>query len=55
MDIVSNLGGLGATIKLTSQFITPILVLKFMVTFAKIVIRKAAQKVRIYRIKDIIK
>lgn len=34
MDIVSNLGGLASTIKLIIQFITPILVLKFMITFA---------------------
>lgn len=55
MDIVSKLGGLGATIKMILAFVAPIMVLKFMVTFASIILRKAGQKVRIFRIKDIMK
>ena len=55
MDIVSKLGGLGATIKMILAFVAPIMVLKFMVTFAQIILRKAGQKVRIFRIKDIMK
>jgi len=53
VDVISKLGGIGATIKLVITMIAPLMVLKFMVAFAQIILRKAAQKVRIFRIKDI--
>jgi len=53
VDVISKLGGIGATIKLVITMIAPLMVLKFMVAFAQIILRKASQKVRIFRIKDI--
>ena len=55
MDIVSKLGGIGATITIVLKILAPLLVLKFMTAFAQLILRKAEQKIRILRLKDIIK
>ena len=52
-DVISKIGGIGATIKIFLVILGPIMVFKFMFVFAKILQRKSMQKVRIFRIKDI--
>lgn len=53
LDVVSQLGGLWSTIKLLMRILLPFMILKFMFAFAQMIQRKATQKVRITRIKDI--
>lgn len=53
LDVVSQLGGLWSTIKLLMRIALPLMVLKFMFAFAQMIQRKATQKVRLTRIKDI--
>lgn len=55
IDVLSKIGGIGATIKIALSVITPFLVLKFMIAFAQIIIRKSEQRMRIFIIKDILK
>lgn len=55
VDVISQLGGLGATFKLILGAIAPLMILKFMQAFGMIILRKAQQKVRIFRLKDITK
>lgn len=50
---MSKIGGIGATINIIAAAIGPPMVLKFMVAFANIILRKARQKIAIFRIKDI--
>lgn len=53
LDIISALGGIGATVKLVFESAAPLLVLKFMYEFANMMTRKATQKTRICKIKEI--
>ena len=53
MDIVSKFGGIGATFQIFLKVGTPFFALKFMTSFAMLIMRKAAQKIRILRLKDI--
>lgn len=55
MDMVSKLGGIGATLQIVLKIVAPIFVLKFMTSFALLIMRKAEQKIRILRLKDIVK
>lgn len=53
LDIVSKLGGIGATIKITLSVLAPFLILKYMFRFAEILLRKSNQRIRIFKLKDI--
>lgn len=53
LDVFAEVGGLWATIKLLIKMLLPWMILKFMFAFAQIIRRKANQKVKISRIKDI--
>ena len=51
LDVVSQLGGIGATLKIVMGFFAPYIVLNFMVEFAKLLERKADHKVNLLKIK----
>ena len=53
LDIVSALGGIGATIKIILGALLPVLTLRYMMEFASILRRKAEQKIRVFKLKDI--
>lgn len=53
LDVVSQLGGIGATLNIVLGFFGPYIVLKFMVEFAKLLTRKAHHKVNLIKIKQI--
>lgn len=53
LDIVSQLGGIGATIKIVLTSATPLIILKFMSEFVGMLKRQANQRVRLMRLKDI--
>ena len=53
VDVFSRIGGITATLKVFLATVGPFYAFKFMVIFARVLKRKSAQKVRIFRIKDI--
>ena len=55
LDIIAALGGIGATVKLVFESAGPLLVLKFMYEFANMMTRKSAQKLRVFKIREIFK
>jgi len=55
VDIISQLGGIGATVKIVLAVLGPLVILQFMYEFSHIILRQAHQKIRVFRIKDILK
>ena len=53
VDVVSQIGGISATIKVVMGILAPFMIFKFMFMFARILKRKSRQKIRIFRLKDI--
>ena len=54
LDVLSAIGGLGNAIKIALGALVPFLTLRFMVEFSSIHQRKAKQKIRIFKLKDIV-
>lgn len=55
LDIIAALGGIAATIKLVFESAAPLFVLKFMYEFANMMTRKAQQKLRVFKIREMFK